>query len=149
MGIGISVNELRENLSKLPPEEHSKALELLTRMKIDISKARGELTGTEVSGFVFDGKVHQADSHKDIFIKLSQLVARKFPEKSPILLTIQGRTKKYFSTSPRDFKHGYERIKGTDYYADTNENAAQLNRRCQRVLQAFGVDPLTFIVLPG
>jgi hypothetical protein len=149
MGVGISVDDLRENLAKLHPEEQSKALALLASMKIDLSKARGELTGTDVSGFIFGGMVHRAGSHKDIFIKLTQLLSLKFPENTNVLLTIQGRTKKYFSTSPKDFKHGYERIKGTDYYADTNENAAQLNRRCQRILQAFGVDPMTFIVLPG
>jgi hypothetical protein len=149
MGMGISVDVLRKNLATLAPEEQSKALELLASVKIDLSKARGDLTGTEVSGFIFDGQVHPAESHKDAFIKLTQLAARKFLEKSSVLLTIQGRTKKYFSTTPRDFKHGYEKIKGTDYYADTNENAAQLNRRCQRILQAFGVDPTTFTIIPG
>lgn len=141
--------ELRNNLQKMGPEEQANALTLLSKINIDLSKNRGDLTGTGVYGFIFDNEMHKAESHKDVFLKLTQLIVRKFPDRVDDLFQIQGRTKKYFSKSVSDFKHGYERIKGSDIIVDTNENAAQLNRRCQRILQTFGIDPATFIVIPG
>lgn len=144
----ITIGELRDNLAKMTPEEQNKALALLSSINIDLSTSRGDLTGTGVSAFIFDNKIHAADSHKDAFIKLTQLLVRKFPDQVDVLFRIQGRSKKYFSKSVADFKHGYERIRGTDILVDTNENAAQLNRRCQKILQAFGVDPTSYILIP-
>lgn len=145
----ISYDELRSNLDKMSQDEQTKALALLSSINIDLSKNRGDLTGSGVYGFFFDNSMHKANSHKDAFIKLTQLLLRKYPDQSDILFRIKGRSKTYFSKSASDFKHGYEKIRGTDIYVDTNENAAQLNRRCQRLLQAFGVDPRTFIIIPG
>ncbi len=149
MSVKNTFEDLRINLQKMEPEEQTKALALLSKINIDLSKNRGELTGTGVSGFIFDNRMHEAESHKDVFVKLTHLIIRKFPSQADDLFQIQGRTKKYFSKSVSDFKHRYERIKGTDIIVDTNENAAQLNRRCQRMLQAFGIDPATFIIIPG
>jgi hypothetical protein len=145
----ITIDGLRNGLAKMAPDEQAKALALLSKINIDLSESRGDLTGTGVSGFIFDNRTYKADSHKDAFIKLTQLLLRKFPDQVDVLLRIHGTSKKYFSKSVSDFKHGYEKIKGTDIYADTNDNAAQLNRRCQRILQAFGVDSTTFIIIPG
>jgi dephospho-CoA kinase len=136
-------------LAKMAPEEKAKALALLSSINIDLSKSKGDLTGTGVSGFIFYDILYEADSHKDAFLKLTQLIVRKFPDQVEVLLRIQGTSKKYFSKSVSDLKQNYEKIKGTDIYADTNESAVQLNRRCQKILQAFGVDPTTFIIIPG
>lgn len=144
----ITIDNLRNNIAKMQPDDKAIILEALSRINIDLSKSKGELTGTGVYGFIFDNAMHEAYSHKDAYIKITQLVARKYPDKVELLLGIQGKTKKYFSKSVSDFPHGYEKIKGTDIYADTNENAKQLNRRCQRILQTFGIDPSTLLIIP-
>ncbi|BCG46790.1 hypothetical protein GEOBRER4_n1603 [Citrifermentans bremense] len=144
----ISIDEIRASVGKMPPEEREKALSLLSSMKVDLSKSRGELTGTGVSAFIFQNTVHPAYSHKDVFVKVVELLVKKCPEQEELLFRIKGTKKKYFSRSVSDFKHGYERIRGTDIIVDTNDNAAQLNRRCQRVLQAFGIAPSSLIIIP-
>jgi negative regulator of replication initiation len=148
MSNSLSLVDLRANLENMAPEDKAEALALLAKIGIDLSKSRADLTGTGIAAFLLENKIHAADSHKDVFVKLTQLLIRKHPEKIDSLFRIQGRTKKYFSKSPSDFKHGYEQIKGTEIFVDTNENASQLNRRCQKVMQAFGVDPTLFIVIP-
>ena len=84
---------------------------------------------------------------KDVFLKIMHILLRDYPEKREVIFTIRGRTKKYFSTNPSDFTNVYEKIKGTNIYVDTNENAPQLNRRCQRLLQKFGIDPDSLIII--
>lgn len=140
-------DDIRNNLGKMSDQEKELALSLLANIGIDLTKRKGELTGTHVGGFIFQNKTHQADSHKDVFLKIIHILLRDYPEKREVIFTIQGRTKKYFSTNPSDFTHGYEKIKGTNIYVDTNENAAQLNRRCQRLLQTFGIDPDSLIII--
>ena len=93
----INIDDLRDSLAKMAPEDKIKALALLSRINIDLTKNRGDLTGTGVSGFIFDNSMHEADSHKDVIIKLTQLIVRKFPDQIDDLFRIQGRTKKYFS----------------------------------------------------
>lgn len=144
----ITLEDIRKILEEMPPEEKTKVLMALAKGGVDITKSRGDLTGTGVSAFILENTTYEADSHKDVFIKLTQHLIRKYPDKRDCVFGIQGRTKKYFSRSVSDFKNVYENIKGTDIFVDTNENAAQLNRRCQRVLQAFGIDPASFMVIP-
>ena len=144
----LTVDDLRSKLEEMTAEEKENTLSLLAKIGVDFTKHKGELTGTHVGGFIFQNRTHQADSHKDVFVKLTQLLVRDYPDKKYVVFSIQGRKKKYFSTNPSDFKHGYERIKGTNIYVDTNENASQLNRRCQRLLQSFGIDPDTLTIIP-
>jgi len=148
MSDNLSYEELRNRVNELPPEEKKTAMEMLAAGGIDLSQKNPGLTGTGVSGFIFGGKVYKADSHKDVCLTLAGILLRMHPEKDDRLFTIRGRIKKYFSKNPSDFKHGYERVKGTDVFMDTNENAVQLNRRCQRVLQAFGHNPSLLAVIP-
>jgi len=148
MTIRLAVDDLRSKLEEMTAEEKENLLSILAKIGVDFSKRKGELTGTRVAAFIFQNRTHQADSHKDVFVRLTQLLLREYPDKKEVVFTIQGRTKKYFSMNPLDFKHGYERIKGTNIFVDTNENAAQLNRRCQRLLQAFGIDPSALTIIP-
>jgi hypothetical protein len=140
-------DDLHKSLGKMSEEEKEAALSLLAKIGIDLTKRKGELTGSQVCGFIFQNKTHGADSHKDVFLKLTDFLLRNYPDKREVVFSIKGTKKKYFSTNPSDFKHGYEKIRGTNIYVDTNENAAQLNRRCQRLLQAFGFDPDELLIL--
>ena len=142
-----TLDDIRNNMGKMPAKEKELALSLFAKIGIDLTTRNNELTGTNVGGFIFQNKTHPADSHKDVFLKLTHILLRDYPEKKEVVFKIQGRTKKYFSTNPADFKHGYEKIRSTNIYVDTNENAPQLNRRCQRLLQAFGVDPNNLIII--
>ena len=148
MSVNLSMDELRGKLEQMSTEEKGIALTLLAKVGVDLSKPKGELTGTGVAAFIFQNKIYAADSHKDVFINLTQLLIQKYPDKKEAIFSIQGRKKKYFSRSVSDFRHGYEKIRGTDIFVDTNENATQLNRRCQRLLQTFGFVSGLLTIIP-
>ena len=144
----VSIDTLRSSVKSLPPENRAQFLSVLSKMGIDLSRCKSDLTGTGVAGFIYGNAFHEAESHKDVFLKVVEVILNSHSNEEEKIFEIKGTKKKYFSRSPGDFSHGYEKISGTSIYADTNENAAQLNRRCQRVLQKFGIDPSTLIIIP-
>ena len=143
----IDIKELIIKIASLSPTEKPHAIALLSTLGIDLTLVNSNLTGTEVSGFIFEKEFHHADSHKAVFIAILEIMLRKYPHKAELLFEIKGTTKVYFSNNPADFRHSYEQLRGSGIYADTNENAKQLNLRCQKVLQKFGVDPRDLIIL--
>jgi hypothetical protein len=146
---GHTVDDIRVKIEKMTDSDKQTALGLLAKLGIDLSEPKTELTGTGVSAFILQGKMYEADSHKDVYVQLNWLLMRKYPDKKDLVFTVQGRKKKYVSKKVSDFKNIYEQIPGTNVYLDTNENATQLNRRCQRLLQAFGIDPTMFMIIPN
>jgi len=148
MSDNLSYEELWNRVNGLPPEEQKTAMELLAAVGIDLSRKIPGLTGTGVCGFIFGDKVYKADSHKEVCLTLTGILLRMHREKEDRLFEIKGTKKKYFSKNPYDFRHGYEGVIGTDVFMDTNENAVQLNRRCQRILQAFGYNPSSVVIMP-
>ena len=135
----VTIDELRSNLQSLPPENKDQAVSLLNKMGIDLSQSQTELTGTGVAGMILENRFYKVDSHKALFLKLVEVILSKYPENKEKIFEIKGTKKMYFSRFPGDFTHDYEQILGTRIYADTNENAVQLNRRCQRILQKFAM----------
>lgn len=143
----ITVDGLRDMLQKFTDDEKQKILADFTEIGVDLSKPKSDLTGSGVAAFIFQKKTYQADSHKDVFVKLTQLLVKQYPDRKEVVFSIKGRTKKYFSKNPSDFKNAYEHIKGTDIYVDTNESAPRLNVRCQRMMQSFGIDPSELMII--
>ena len=144
----ISVKDLKKKIDSLDPIAKNKTYQMLAEMGIDLSQRNDTLTGTKVFGFILEKQIYRADSHKSVFLQLTELVLKRFPQREQDkILKIKGRKKKYFSKTPKDFSHFYEKIPGTEFYADTNENAVQLNRRCQKTLTLFGIDPVSFEIL--
>ncbi|MBW1965937.1 MAG: hypothetical protein JRI48_00885 [Deltaproteobacteria bacterium] len=144
-----TIAELRSRVESLPPEDKERALNLLTELDIDLSKRNDNLTGTGVSGFIFENRFYKAESHKEIFLKVAEIILKKYPNERGKIFSVKGRKKVYFSRNFTDFRHNYELISGTDIYADINENAAQLNRRCQKILQVYGISPSSLTVIPS
>ena len=56
-------DDIRNNLEKMSDQEKELALSLLADIGIDLTKHKGELTGTHVGGFIFQNKTHPANSH--------------------------------------------------------------------------------------
>ena len=133
----------------MPPEERKHATSILSNIGIDISQRKSELTGTGVAGFFFENRFYEADSHKAVFLKIVEIVLWKYADQEEKIFEIKGTKKKYFSMDAHDFTQRHEQVNGTRIYADTNDNAAQLNRRCQRVLQKFGIDPSLLLIIPN
>lgn len=143
----ITVDTLKSKLDSLSADDKMKALEALSAVGIDFSQNKKELTNTKVVAFVLGIEAFKVVSHKEIFLKIAEIVLRKFPDKEHLIFEIKGTKKIYFSRDQSDFKNDYEPILGTKIYADTNENASQLNRRCQRILQKYGIDPASLLVI--
>jgi len=107
---------------------------------IDFSKANEELTFSKIKGFIFQKKFYEVDYHKDVLLKICKIILEKFPNEQDKLFSIKGRTKIYFSKNVSDFRNNYDIIEGTDIYADVNVDAVSINKRCQKILQKYGID---------
>jgi len=53
-----TLNDIRNNLGKMPEKEKEIALSLFAKIGIDLTTRRNELTGTIVGGFIFQNKTH-------------------------------------------------------------------------------------------
>lgn len=146
--MGMNLDQLRSNISLLPQDQQKKARSLLSKMGIDLTQPNIRLTGTGVAFFSLEDQIIEAESHIDVYLKVCAIILKKYPEFEEEILKIRGTKKKYFSKSVGDFRHGYEQIAGTRIYTDTNENAIQLNRRCQKILQVVGLDPSSLWIMP-
>lgn len=136
--------EIRDNLGKLSPEERRKASKLLDKLDLDISEGDERLTGTKPGGFYLEGEFYHAEHHREIFLKVAEIVALKNPTQQDRFLEIFGRKRKYFSKDYRELSHDYRKINGTDIYAELNENAKTLNKRCEKIIIKFGLDLNSF-----
>lgn len=145
----ILVADLKRYYENLSEVEKKKIAPLFYSLGIDLSLANKKLTGTRVAGFILGSKFYNADSHKSVMLKITQIVLKRFPNDQNKIFMIKGRKKAYFSRNQGDFSQVYEIIPGTDIFADVNDNAVSLNRRCQRILIIYGIDPKDFIIIPG
>jgi hypothetical protein len=143
-----TIDEFRLKVESLiSSEDKKKALNLFAKLHIDLSKRDDDLTGTGVAGFFLENKFYEAESHKELFLKVAEIVSKKYPNEQNKIFSIRGRKKVYFSKNVADFKHDCKLVSGTNIYADVNENAAGLNRRCQRILQLYGITPSSLTVI--
>ena len=147
MKIPFDMDELRKRFEQLNPNEKDVALKTLCKIGIDLSRPNKSLSGSKVSGFMFQNKIYEADSHKSVYLQLIKIVLKMFPNNQDRILEIKGTKKKYFSKYQGDFNHSYEPIPGTKFFTDTNENAINLNRRCQRILLLYNIDPSSLFVI--
>lgn len=143
-------DKIIELIEAMSEDEKKTALSALAKLKIDMSQLKSELRGTQVVGFIFNKKIYNALTHKEVFVKFIEIISSMFIENIDLLFSIKGTKKIYFSYDCKDFKISYDCIflrNGKKLYIDTNDNAPQLNRRCQRVLQCFGFSPDALVIL--
>ncbi len=140
----INIDELRSNIKTMKGEERKRAQILLSELEIDISKEDRRLTDTRVRAFELEGKTYNADYHRDVLLKVAEIVLCKYPDAQDKIFSIRGRKRKYFSKDTKDLSHDYRRINGTNIYAELNENARTLNRRCEQILLRYGIDICSF-----
>ena len=67
---GLTLDDLRSKMQAMTDDEKQKTLTLLARIGVDLTKPNADLTGTGVAAFIIQNKSYQADSHKDVFVKL-------------------------------------------------------------------------------
>lgn len=132
--------QIRNNIKTLSAEEQKVAAGLLEKLNIDVSQGDGRLTGVKPSGFYLEGKHYRVDHHREIFMKVAEIAAAKNPTETDKFLEISGRKRKYFSKDYRALSFDYKRIVGTNIYAELNENAKTLNKRCEKIILKFGLD---------
>jgi len=140
----IDIDQLRSNMKSMKGEERKQAQTLLSKLEIDISKKDHSLTDTRVRAFELEGKIYNADHHRDILLKVAEIVLWKYPDDQDKIFLIDGKKRKYFSRDTKDLSHDYRRINGTNIYAELNENARTLNKRCEQILLLYGIDICSF-----
>ena len=121
---GIAINEIHSKIETIKGEEKKCVQALMSKIGIDISRGDPSLTSTRVYGFKLDGKTYEANHHRDILLEVAEIVLRKHPDEHDKILSIRGCKRKYFSKDLYD----YRRIKGTNIYAELNENAKTLKK---------------------
>ena len=142
-------DKIAKIIETMPEDERKRAFSVLAKLKVDMSTCKSELSGTQVVGFIFNNKIQNAQTHKEIFVKVVGIISSMFPDDIDRFFTIKGTKKTYFSYDFKDFTISYDSIllrNGKKLYIDTNDNAPQLNRRCQRVLQCFGFPPDELVI---
>lgn len=144
----ISIPDLKQRLKSLEPSERELAIQMLERIGLDPIQANNGLTGTKVRGFTLEGKFYKAESHIDVLRQILRLIFQKHPTDKDKILIVQGKKSKYFSKDPGDFRMP-EKIKGSDMYFETNENAKSLCVRCERVMKLYGMDFTSFEIIIG
>jgi hypothetical protein len=135
----ITKSEIQNKLKTLSLEEQKVAYGLLDKLDIDVSKGDGRLTGVKPSGFYLEGKFYAVDHHREILLKVAEIAVAKNPTETAKFLEISGRKRNYFSKDYRELSFDYKRIAGTDIYAELNENARTLNKRCEAIIMKFGM----------
>jgi len=139
----ISYKVLRSALKCLPKDERKRARALLCKLEILKIAPDDSLTGTKVRGFYLGDKKYDANSYIDVLRQILRLVFMKDNQASDKILSITGKKNKYFSRKPEDLRMP-ERIKGTDIYFETNENAKTICARCEKILKFFNMDFTSF-----
>lgn len=143
----VTKRDLRKNINLLSPEEKKIASKLFDGLNIDISMGDGRLTGTKPSGFYLEEKYYPVDHHREILLKVAEIAAEQNPTQIHKFLEIRGRERVYFSLNYNDLSHDYKRINGTNLYAELNENAKTLNKRCEAIIIKFGLDLDSFKIV--
>ena len=133
--------------NNLSEEEKTQARKTLMELGIDISEADKSLTGSGTSGFKFEGKVYSENYHRDVLVKLCELVLARHRTETDKILTIKGRTRKYFSKHSKELSHDYRRVPGTEIYVELNQNAATLSKVCHQVLIVYEIPLSSFEIL--
>lgn len=143
----VTKRDLRNNIKLLSPEEKKIASKLFDKLNMDISTGDGRLTGTKPSGFYLEGKYYPVNHHREILLKVAEIAAEQNPMQLNKFLEIRGRQRVYFSKNYNDLSYDYKKINGTDLYAELNENAKTLNKRCEAIIIKFGLDLHSFKIL--
>lgn len=135
---------IRNNFLKLNSEEKKVASKVLNQIKLDISEGDERLTGTKPVGFYLENKFYPADHHREILLKIAEIAAFKNPTQHDKFFEISGSKRKYFSRNYIELSDDYRRINGTDIYAELNDSAKTLNKRCEKIIVQFGLDLESF-----
>jgi hypothetical protein len=155
---------IREIMESLGAAEKGAALQLLQKLSIDLDTKRRDVeriihvrpsapisdhdfTGKTVRGFTLFGQRYTAHTHKEVFLKVIEIVFKQNPSEKNRILTIQGRKRKYFSYDPIELTKYSERIPDSVIYVELNENANTLYRRGKEILQLYSMDHASFDIL--
>ena len=138
--------DIRKSLATMSKEERKTAQKLLDEMNIDIAEGDKSLTGTKPRGFTLENQFYKTDHFREIYLKICEIAASKNRDGLDRFFDIKGRTRKYFSRNYNDLSDDFRKINGTDIYAELNENATTLKKRCEKIILKFGLDLSSFSI---
>ena len=131
----------------MPLDVQKVAFKLLEKINIDISEGDKELTSKKPRGFTLEGKTYKVNHFREILLKVCEIAAASNCHQLDRFFEIRGRTRKYFSRDHNELSDDYQKINGTDLYAELNDNATTLKKRCESVIMKFGLDFSSFSIL--
>jgi hypothetical protein len=98
-----------------------------------------DYTGKAITFFTFQGTKYEVNSWNDMLLRLCETIAKKHRDDFSMVMTLSGRNKEYFSTSPYELLHS-ELIKGTDMYVDLDLSDMGIVALSHQILHLFGYD---------
>jgi hypothetical protein len=140
----ITIEKIKESIKKInDPLEKMLTIETLDKIGVSLIKADDKFTNTSVRGFTLENKYHPVNSHIDILREIIYIILLKHLRDIDRILEIRGPRNKYFSKNINDLRKP-EKIRGTNIYFETNENAKTIAVRSEKILKLFGYDYLSF-----
>lgn len=137
----ITVKAMANAFKKMASSERKIILPLIK--ELNLIQPNDDLTGKKVRAFYLEGKKYDAVSYIDVLRKILRIVFIQHPQETDKIFSIVGKNRKYFSNNLNDLRLP-ERIRGTDIYFETNENAKSICMRCEKILKLYDMDYLSF-----
>ena len=144
----IDLKDVRENLGKLSKPERLAAQALLKGLDINITQNDATLTNQKTGGFHFEDVFYPVSTHREVLLKIAEIALSRHYEEHDKILAIRGPKRRYFSRKSGELSNDNKRIKGSDIYAELNDNAATLSGRCEKVIETYGMDLSSFKIMP-
>ncbi len=101
------------------------------------------------TGFKLWNQHHDVSSYADVLAGVVEAIYDKDPERFDREVGgLRGRVRPFASKNPDDLLR-HRRVGGSDWYVETNLDAAATVKRARRFLEHFGYDPGDLVVLDG
>jgi len=101
---------------------------------------RPEFSGHTPRSMSIDGKTFPVKNWREVLVRTCEIANARGPSEFPKILGLEGTKSPWFSRNPGDLRDPV-RIRGTDIFAETNQNANSIVLRSFHVLNFFGIDP--------
>ena len=130
---------LKEQLREIFKEEKKDSEQTVETSETNTQKKDQNYTGRTIKSFSFDGQVYSVNQWNELLVKVCELLYERHPEdfKNKVL-SLKGRTRKYFSETPKkDGLRQPRKINETNLYVDVGFNANFIVNLSKRIAVLF------------
>ena len=119
--------------------------ESCSKRKLDDDN-KAVISGGKEKHFIFEGKEYRVKNWKEMYVKICEIIYSEKPKVFYKITTISGRKRNYFSKNKNDI-FSPKKIKGSDYYMETNFSADGIKDLIRKVIYLFGYKSNSFSII--